>query len=209
VTNSGGADLSGLLAALEDRLRRFGAPIVEALRPGAPAERVRAELAADGLAAPADLVAWWGWHDGVEGPAVPEGPGMVERAESVLLDGWRLLSLADALRIRRWTLDDYARAGGGGVVPRSWVPVLHFTGAAYLAADSAVTAGGAPLYLVDGGAGLPEPSPTPQLGSLEELVTLVVKLFDDGLAGPDPDDPRVPSLRGAPTTEEVRRLTRW
>ena len=140
---------------------------------------------------------------------MPEGPGIVERAESVLLDGWHLLSQADALRIRRWTLDAYAQAGGADIVPRSWVSVLHFTGAAYLAADSASAAGGAPLYVVDGGAALPEPSPTPQLGSLEELVSLVVRLFVDGHVRPDPDDPRVPSLRGAPTTEEVRRLTRW
>ena len=200
-------DLSGLLAALEVRLRRFGAPVVEALRPGAPPELVRAELAAEGLAAPDELVAWWGWHDGVEGPTVADGPGVVERPKSVLVDAWQLVSLADALRIRRWTLDEYARAGGAGIVPAGWIPVLHFTGAAWLAADSA--AGGAPLFLVDGGAGLPERPPTPQFSSLSEVVELVIRLFDDGVVCPDPDDPRVPSLRGAPVTEEVRRLTRW
>jgi hypothetical protein len=206
---SSGADLSSLLAALEGRLRRFGAPVVEAFRPGAPAGRVRGELAAEDLAAPDDLVVWWGWHDGVEGPAAPDGPGIVERAESVLVDGWHLLSLADALRIRRWTLADYAQAGGAALVPRSWVPVLHFTGTAYLAADAGAGKDKAPLYLVDGGAGLPEPSPTPQFGSLAELVSLLVRLLDEGIVRPDPGDPRVPSLSGAPVTEEVRRLTRW
>jgi hypothetical protein len=94
-------------------------------------------------------------------------------------------------------------------VPGSWIPLLHFTGTPYLAADTAVGEGDSPLYVVDGAAGLPERSPQPQFTSPAELVTALIELFDGGIVRPDPDDARVPSLRGAPVTDEVRRLTRW
>ena len=204
-----GAALSSLLAALDGRLREFGAPAVAALRPGATPDVVRTVLAREGLAAPDDLVAWWGWHDGVEGPVVPDGPGVVERPESTLVDGWHLISLADAVRIRRWTLADYAQLGAPDTVPASWIPVLHFTGAPYLAADTAESRDGSSLYIVDGAGGLPEPTPRAQFESLAELVALLIGLFDGGTVHPDPDDARVPSLRAAPDTDEVRRLTRW
>ena len=210
MTNApGGAALSGLLAELEERLRRWRAPILEAFRPGASAEQVRSVLGAEGLAVPDAVVAWWGWHDGAEGVDVVEGPGVVETPENTLVDGWHVLSLADAIRIRRWTLADYAQLGAPDTVPASWIPLLHFTGSPYLAADTAAPEGGSPLYVVDGSAGLPEREPQPQFPSLDELVTALIGLFDDGVVRPDPDDARVPSLRGSPDTETVRSLTRW
>ena len=205
----GGAALSGLLAELEERLRRWRAPIVEAFRPGASAAHARSVLGAEGLAAPDDVVAWWGWHDGIEGIDVVEGPGLVETPENTLVAGWHVLSLADAVRIRRWTLADYAQLGAPDIVPASWIPLLHFTGSPYLAADTTALEGGSPLYIVDGAAGLPERPPRPQFGSPAELVTALIDLFDGGIVRPDPDDARVPSLRGSPLTDEVRRLTRW
>ena len=48
------------------------------LRRGASADRVRTMLGAEGLGAPDDLVAWWGWHDGAGKAHVAEGPGVVE-----------------------------------------------------------------------------------------------------------------------------------
>lgn len=204
-----GAALSGLLVGLEGRLREFGAPAVAAFRPGATPDVVRTVLAGEGLAAPDDLVAWWEWHDGVEGPVVPHGPGVVERPESTLVDGWHLISLADAVRIRRWTLDDYAELGAPDAVPADWIPVLHFVGTPYLAADTAGSSSGSPLYIVDGAGGLPEQAPRAQFESLAELVAVLIGLFDRGAVRPDPDDARVPSLRAAPDTDEVRRLTRW
>ena len=74
-----------------------------------------------------------------------------------------MLSLADAVRIRRWTLADYAQLGAPDAVPGSWIPVLHFAGTPYVAADTAGVEGGTPLYIVDGAAGLPERPPRPQL----------------------------------------------
>jgi hypothetical protein len=205
---SGDAGLPALLGGLEDRLRRFGAPVVEAFRPGAPPDHMRAVLAAEGLAAPDELLEWWGWHDGADTPAVDEGPGIVERPENTLVASWHLLSLGDAVRIRRWVLDDYATIGAPGVVPSTWIPLLHFTGTPFLAADTAAT-GASPLYVVDGSAGLPERPPSPHFASVAELVAVLVRLFDDGVVRPDPDDERVASLRSSPVTDDVRRLTRW
>jgi hypothetical protein len=206
---AGGTDLTALLAELEVRLRRWGAPIVEAFRSGVPPGTVRSVLAREGLSAPDDIVAWWGWHDGAEGAEHPEGPGIDERPEDVLVDGWYVASLADAIRIRRWILGDYARIGTPDVVPHSWIPVLNFTGPPFLAADTAAPPGGSPLYIVDGSAGMPEARPKPHFDSLSELVTEIIGLFDEGAFRPDRFDPRVPSLDGAPLTAIVRRLTRW
>jgi hypothetical protein len=205
---TGGADLASLLDQLEGRLRRWGAPVLDAFRPGASAEQVREVLGGEGLGSPRDLVAWWGWHDGAEGPVAPDGPGVFERPETVLVDSWHVLSLADAVRIRRWIRDDYARVGAPDVVPFSWIPVLNFAGAPFLAADSG-SAGDSAVYVVDGAAALPERDPQPHFGSLAELVAVLIQVFDEGVVRPDPEDPRVPSLSGAPTTDAVRRLTRW
>jgi cell wall assembly regulator SMI1 len=43
-----------------------GAPLRRYLRPGAPESEVRVRLESLGLTAPADLVALYGWHDGID-----------------------------------------------------------------------------------------------------------------------------------------------
>lgn len=206
---AGGTDLTALLTELEVRLRGWGAPITTAFRPGAPPDLIRSVLAGEGLAAPDDIVAWWSWHDGAEGAELPEGPGIDERPEHILVDSWYVVSLAEAIRIRRWIRADYARIGAPAVVPHSWIPVLNFTGPPFLAADTAAPPGGSPLYIVDGAAGMPERLPRPHFGSLAELVAEIIGLFDQGAIRPDRYHPRVPSLDGALLTTTVRRLTRW
>lgn len=87
--------------------------------------------------------------------------------------------------------------------------MLHFVGMPFLAADAAAPAGGSPVYVVDGAASLPEHPPRAQFASPAELVTVLIRLFDEDVIRPDPADPRVPSLRGSPDIDNVRRLTRW
>src|SRR4051794_37108482 len=129
--------LSSLLAELEQRLRDFGAPITEAFRPGLAPERVAEELAREGLAPHVDLLVWWGWHDGAEidAPPLEPGPSIYLRAENTLLGPWHLLSLAEAVRVRRWLRETHDAAGIGGVFPASWVPVLVTDGGGELCAD--------------------------------------------------------------------------
>jgi hypothetical protein len=138
-------------------------------------------LAGEGLAASPDLAAWWGWHDGADGPVVRDGLGVVERPENTLVGSWHVISLADAVRIRHWCLADYAQLGATDTLPAGWMPVLHFVGTPYLAADTSVPGKGSPLYIVDGAGGLPEHPPRPQFASLAELVSILIGLFDDGI----------------------------
>src|SRR5206468_1127708 len=92
------SELPSLLHELERRLQAFGAPIVEAFCPGVSAETVRHALAAEGVRAPRDLIAWWGWHDGVtlaDAPSIDSGPGVYLRSENTLVEDWHVLSLVD------------------------------------------------------------------------------------------------------------------
>jgi hypothetical protein len=185
---------------------------VEAFRAGAAAEHVHAVLAAEGLRAPPELISWFGWHDGATGPTIAVGPGVAEAPESALVDHWYVLTLADAVRVRRSDRESVNQDGDPELEPESWFPVLHFTRAAFLALDT--QAGGdapAPLFLVDPSGGMPGPPPLePRFSSLTDLVRLIIRLFDDGLVSPDPEDPRLPSLRDAPLSHpDVHRLLVW
>jgi hypothetical protein len=193
-------ELEPLLEELERQLRQYGAPVVDAFRVGAPAERVRGELEADGLRAHEDLVAWWGWHDGATGRDVdPDyaGPGIFFGPETILIGPWHAMSLADALRIRRWYRAEGRMEG--------WVPVLQFEGQPVLCADPSPD-GDAPLYIVDEGvlAGSP-----PQFASLADFVRTVLRLFDEGLVVRHPEHERVPWFEDAPLDADLRRLTFW
>jgi hypothetical protein len=197
---------------LEDRLRQWGAPVVDALRPGASADEVRSAVESAQCRPLSELVAWWGWHDGARGPDVASGPGIVDRAEAALVEPWYVISLAEAVRIQRWHHDDAVTLGQPELtMPTGWFPVLHFVGAAFLCLDTFDRGGGpAPLYLVDPPGGQPTPPPrTPQFSSLDELVRVLIRLFDTGVIRAGEADPRVPSLNGAPLVGDVRRLMVW
>jgi len=84
------------LVELEQSLRRAGAPVVDALAPGVRfPEDVERTLGTAGLAAPAGLVSWFMWHDGLRG-GVLAGPS---HTRSFLF--WTPLSLQEALDDRR------------------------------------------------------------------------------------------------------------
>jgi hypothetical protein len=59
-------DLEGRLESLTGELGKLGSPINRYLRPGRPEADVRAALEALGLTPPAELVQWYGWHDGID-----------------------------------------------------------------------------------------------------------------------------------------------
>jgi hypothetical protein len=202
------SDLRSLLDELEQRLRAFGAPIVQAFRPGAAADEIRTALAAEGLRAHADVVAWWGWHDGVAMPDVPpvrSGPGVYLRSENTLVEDWHVLSLADAVRTHRWFRAAYAE-GARDLLPRGWLPIL-MTGAKpamWIDSDVAEDAP-APLYVDEH---LPEPI-APLFASLVDFVGTIIRAFDEGLTRPHPDDPRVPIFDAPALKGDLRRLSYW
>lgn len=201
------SSLERLLRRLESELASYGAPIAGALLPGLSDTAVAEALATEGLRAPADVQAWFGWHDGAHGgKAVESGPGLDFVAENALAAGWHLLTIADALRIRRWNLNDYASIGAD-VLPASWLPVLHANEQGALCADCALDV--PPLYIVDGAAGLPEPQPRPQFDSLVDFVGTVLRLFDEGLVRPDPELPGVVGVDFGELDADLRRLKTW
>lgn len=186
------APLRALLEELDDRLRAFGAPVVEAFRPGASPEDVRAAGVHD------DVVTWFTWHDGAATHDVAEdyeGPGIYFRPENTLIGPWHVISLGDAVRIRRWW-----RTNAPQLVPESWFPVLQFEGVPVLCADE----GGA-LRVVD--EGLPER--TSQFDSLADFVRTVLTLFDEGLVVSHPEDGRVPWFDDSALKGDLRRLCFW
>src|SRR5919108_6650080 len=104
------SELRPLLKELERRLRAFGAPIVDAFRPGKPAGEIRAVFEGEGLVAPDDAVGWWSWHDGAvvaDAPSVLSGPGVYLRSENTLVEDWHVLSLDEATRTYRWFRETY------------------------------------------------------------------------------------------------------
>jgi hypothetical protein len=146
-----------------------------------------------------DVVTWFGWHDGAAADEVAAkyaGPGIYFRPENTLIGAWHVVSLEDALRIRRWW-----RAEAPEQMPESWFPVLQFEGMSVLCADDA----GA-LHVLD--EGFPQPPP-PQFESLADFVATVLRLFNEGLVVPHPEDERVPWFDAAGLEGDLHRLCFW
>jgi hypothetical protein len=203
------ADLRGVLDELEERLRAFGAPIVQAFRPGAPADEVRTVLATEGLQAHPDVVAWWGWHDGValtDAPPVLSGPGVYLRSENTLVEDWHVLSVADAVRNHRWFRAVYAESGGPDLLPKGWFPILMTGAKPAMWIDCGIADDTpAPLYVDEH---LPEPI-APLFSSLADFVGTIIRAFDQGLTRPHPEDPRVPTFDAPALKGDLRRLSYW
>jgi hypothetical protein len=103
------------LERLETILRGLGTPAAQALRPGLPAAEVEAQLASIGLTAPADLLTWYGWHNG---SAAPDGP----LGDAEFLPNWWFGSVEDMVALYRddvhWLLDEIGHQGV------EWFPIL-------------------------------------------------------------------------------------
>lgn len=206
--DSDGSDLAELLRRLESELRAFGAPIVGSFRTGVPHTDLAAALASVGLHTPDDLGTWFAWHDGADsGHQVTEGPGIYLLPENALAAGWHVLTIADAIRIRQWHLDDLANIGGADLLPTSWLPVLHANERGLLCADC--DADVPSLYILDGAAGLPERPPHPQFSSFSEFVSLLLRLFDESIVRSDSEMPGAAGLNFADLDPALRKLATW
>jgi hypothetical protein len=203
---SAAGDLPLLLEELEKRLRAFGAPIVEAFRAGAQREEIHDVLAAEGIPAHGDVVAWWSWHDGADlsdAPPVLSGPGVYLRPENTLVEDWHVLSLTEAVRTYTWAV---AEGVTPGLVPRGWFPILVTGAKPMLWIDCGVGAGvPAPLYVDEH---LPRPE-GPLFESLADFVGTINRAFDQGLTRPHPEDPRVPMFDAPALPGDLRRLSYW
>lgn len=203
------ADLRGALDELEHRLAAFGAPIVDAFRPGVPADEVRAIVGAEGVNVHPDVVEWWGWHDGAaltDARPVQSGPGVYLRSENTLVEDWHVLSLADAVRNHRWFRATYAESGGPDLLPGGWFPILMTGAKPAMWIDCGVADDApAPLYVDEH---LPGPI-APLFASLAEFARTIIRAFEEDLVRPHPEDPRVPVFDAAALQGDLRRLSYW
>lgn len=89
-----GAALGDSLKRLEAALAQRSAPIMGHFRPRRPADDVAEVLAHAGLPAHADLITWFGWHDGTDTPSAAEPPAhLLAGPDNRLIGPRHLLSL--------------------------------------------------------------------------------------------------------------------
>jgi hypothetical protein len=207
-------ELQRWLERLEQALRDYGAPIVQAFRPGLPPDAVAEALRAEGLAPHEDVIAWFAWHDAADdAPPQRDGNGGVVRCggESVLVGPWWMFQLGRALRVRREALEmqavDVARFGvGAASFEAGWLPLATSEGAGELCIDT-TAAGPAPLWIHD-----PETRDgrtSPQFVSLVDLVGALVEVLDRRLVVPHPHDDRAPMVDHTRLPPDLRRLCSW
>ena len=207
-------ELQRWLERLEQALRDYGAPIVQAFRPGLPPDAVAEALRAEGLAPHEDVIAWFAWHDAADdAPPQRDGNGDVVRygGESVLVGPWWMFQLGRALRVRREALEmqaaDVARFGAGAAsFEAGWLPLATSEGAGELCIDT-TAAGPAPLWIHD-----PETRDgrmSPQFISLVDLVGALVEVLDRRLVVPHPHDDRAPMVDHTRLPPDLLRLCSW
>ena len=131
--------LDAALDRLEEALRGYGAPIVDAFRPGLDASYVSDVLRSEGLDPHPDALTWFGWHDAAEiAPPEHADDGTVIRygGETVLVGPWWMLTLAQSLEYRRMhlqitrdSIELYGDVDEAVIAPESWLPIATSEGA--------------------------------------------------------------------------------
>lgn len=142
--------LAAALARLEAILRRSEAAIVPLLHPGIDEAKVTSILAGVGLSPSAELLTWFGWHDGAGSPGIPSvGIRFVPGGEF-----YDLRYLCDEYVMTRNAAADVAVMPGGvfdaeELWPAQWFPLLRLFGKGFLAVDLAGNDGStSPVHIV-------------------------------------------------------------
>jgi hypothetical protein len=208
------AELRAALVSLEERLRTFGAPIIDAFRPAADTDYIKETLAREGLAAHEDVLAWFGWHDGaLERPPERDANGTIVKsygADTTLVGPWWMFTLDEAVQNRRMHLDiiceNYVDLGDEDLLRGSWLPVATSLGSGELCVDTDAS-GPAPLYVLDQET-LHE-GPREQFASLTEFASAMTRALDEGLVIPHPYDSRAAMVDFPALPDELRPLSQW
>jgi hypothetical protein len=208
--------LHAALERLEQALRGYGAPIVDAFRPGLDASFVSDLLRSEGLDPHRDTLTWFGWHDAAEiGPPAHADDGTVIRygCETVLVGPWWMLTLAQSLEYRRTHLqiirdsvELYGEVGAADLALESWLPIATSEGAGELCLDTAA-AGAAPLYVLDQES-LHEGTPQ-QFASLAEFAAAMTRAVEQGHVIPHPHDSRAAMIDSSELPNDLRPLAYW
>ena len=175
------------LEVLEQTLADVGSPMLDHLRPGAPADSVTAALASRGIRHDPDLLTWYGWHDGTDLPQAVDPPGaLLSVDENRLIGALHLLGLDEALVEYDLEVALEREHNPEQQKPMlhwpGWFPVLNFTDQ-YVCVDTAGVVGQAgALFVFDVWADNDPPRPFFQ--SLTALVDAVIDTYRTGQVSP-------------------------
>lgn len=174
--------LPDLLHRYEGLWAELGCPAASLLRPGVAAERVREALRGEGLPAPGEVLAWFGWHDGAERVGLvllPPPRLMVLSLEQALFSRRRLLAFAQesATELRDTdTADELKQAQYWW--REGWLPVAQHGSGDTLAVD--LSAGGDAPALRYWAAESPDLAQEPAAPSLSAAVAYWVSALESG-----------------------------
>lgn len=178
--------LAGALSRLESILVRSRAAIVPLLHPGIDEAEVARLLARLGLRPSAELVTWFGWHDGAGSPGVPSvAVRFVPGGEF-----YDLRHLCDQYVMKRSNASDVAAMPGSvydveQLWPTHWFPLLRLFGKGYLAVDLAANEGStSPVHIVWHDIDLDERA---DWESVRSFVETVIDRFEEGVYSVDDD----------------------
>jgi hypothetical protein len=152
-----------LLAELEARWRRQGAPIASCLRDGRPQNSYDEAFAEYGLAVPDEVRTWWSWHDSAEA-SMPQS--------TVLLGtGWVFFSLERArreLKEQRERAATISPSDPSLLWDAAWLPLSTDAHGGVLLVDGTTNlAGPTPVYYTEPESGGRTRSvPAPSFGTL-------------------------------------------
>lgn len=129
-------ELTHALTRLENLLARFGAAMVPVLRPGIDEAQIGSALDGVGLQPTAEVVAWFGWHDGAGERGMPSE--VIE-----LVPGGEFYDLGhlcvEYVTTRRIAAQVAAMPGSTFDAdqrwPRHWFPLLRLFGKGFLAVE--------------------------------------------------------------------------
>jgi cell wall assembly regulator SMI1 len=172
------------LQRLEQAWRDQGAPIVDALAPGATADQLDDVEGTLGFALPPEVRAWWGWHDGAVHPNGDGWTGDQTRIGPGFRDS---LSSASALRERQarrdsWNsadpdADDGPDEDWDGLWRASWLPLLRADAdLIFVDCKQTTPAGTVPIR---NHAHVPEDVFTPASGSLFQAIEIWIWLLEE------------------------------
>lgn len=200
--------LTVALAGIDEQWSLLGMPVARVAAPGVDRETITNAGASLGLAVPDEVVAWFGWHNGVVQEPRPKS------RERILVGRWELTSLEEAVaeyeerrRLAQdeveppWSIDDFW--------PAHFFPLSLATSSDTLAVDcSGPSDEPAAVYVIAWDTGLPATRRGPVAASVTELAELFHQVLCGGWHRYDGDGQRHHfDENGLP--EDLRRPLLW
>ncbi|WP_168929514.1 SMI1/KNR4 family protein [Nocardioides sp. GY 10113] len=134
-------DLREALGRLDTALTRERRELAGRLRPGLDPAAVAAALTSIGVSPHPDVVAWYAWHDGAQGPGRGERHFLRPSVNHVL-GGLYLFSMEQALALREDAMSYEEDLNDPVHYRPAWFPIMMFPDGWLVCVDTADAAGG-------------------------------------------------------------------